>query len=691
MKKGYKIWMILFVLIFLTLSFKPSQAFLINEPTPQIQSDKNIYFVDEIIYLNASWNIYSSDNDDIGVKIILIDENPDLLAISSIIANSILVIDLPDDNGDQFFEIAVDITNLNLLESFKSLNVWILFVIFTYIQNEPSNSHVEKYEKIIQITKYMPTLYSNFTQFPIEFEITTQLPNRVVALEKPGIYYDDNVINYSISSQEVLYTSNLLNLNETGDFIINLSEFEEMAVGIYILKFDLRETHKFYSKKMIYFLTIEESELKIEFLNASIWSVNMLDSELEFRFQLKNTKNRTILIPNIFWEFHSNLNIISIEPSSNDYQIRVENPKSIGNYSIELWGEIENYRMDIGNFSLNIIHNSFNVVLNKPVFKNFNSLIFLVNVTNVSALNPENLLLKINLGGQWLKIDYNLTKFETNSTLLLEALWRDIQELSDFVIVEYYQFHLEFTGNEEFSPTSSNTANISCPIFADFYATPQIGSVGDPIQFFFTGISENEIDLFFNWDFGDGNNSTEKNPRHIFWLEGSFSISLNITDNQGKSDTVFQSSYILIYYDLKPSAIFSANDSKIIEGDVVKFQFLGDLGNDPVLIFWDFGDGTNSSVLEPSHIYNQNGSYSVRLSIRDWDGDEDNCYIKNCITVEKDIQSSANFSSSAPKSNILPLSASLGSTILVGVIVYLKKTKIIRKSTKRIRGKKITV
>jgi len=691
MKKGYKKWLISCILIISLQSFSPSQAYIINLPTPQIQSDKEIYFIDDVIYINASWNFYASDNEDMGVKIILIDENPDALAISSIIYNSLFEIDLPKENGEHFFETEIDIGNLNLVESFEELDVWIILTTFTYNGMDPINSLAEKYEKIIKITKYVPDLYSNYTLFPIEYNLTTQIPNRVVALEKPELSYDGNVINLTLSLQDVFYYSGQLNLNETGDFVLDLSEYEINTVGIYSLEFDFRETHKFYSKQITYLLKIEESELEIKFLNESVCSVNMIDNELEITFQLKNTINQTIFLQNVSWGFNSNMNVISIEQSSKNYQIRVENPKSIGNYWIEVWGEIENYTIDVRNFSLNIALNPFNIVLNMPIYNNYNSLAFIVNVTSVTALNIDNLSLKINWRDHWLIINYNLTKFETNSTLSLELSWKDIQNLPNFTYVNFYTLYLEFSGNEKYSSTFSNSVNISYPLSANFYATPQIGSVGDPIQFYFTGNSENITDLLYIWEFGDGSNSTEKNPLHTFLLEGLYSISLNITDNQGKSDTLIQSSYILIYNDLKPSAIFSVNDSNIIEGQSVKFHFLGSLGNDPISIFWDFGDGNNSSVLEPSHLYNHNGSYSVSLSICDWDGDEERYYIENCVTVEKDIQSSANSSIIEPKSKFIPISLSLACTSLVGVIIYLRKAKIIKKSTKKIKGKKITV
>jgi gliding motility-associated-like protein len=52
----------------------------------------------------------------------------------------------------------------------------------------------------------------------------------------------------------------------------------------------------------------------------------------------------------------------------------------------------------------------------------------------------------------------------------------------------------------------------------------------DPIQF--TDLSPEEV-IKWSWDFGDGTNSTEQNPTHIFGTKGVFEVELTVTDNLG--------------------------------------------------------------------------------------------------------------------------------------------------------------
>ena len=41
----------------------------------------------------------------------------------------------------------------------------------------------------------------------------------------------------------------------------------------------------------------------------------------------------------------------------------------------------------------------------------------------------------------------------------------------------------------------------------------------------------------WSWDFGDGNTSTEEDPSHTYGADGTYSVSLTVTDNEGATDT----------------------------------------------------------------------------------------------------------------------------------------------------------
>lgn len=59
-----------------------------------------------------------------------------------------------------------------------------------------------------------------------------------------------------------------------------------------------------------------------------------------------------------------------------------------------------------------------------------------------------------------------------------------------------------------------------------------------------------------------------------------------------------------------PIASFAPSDSYLCDGVV---SFINNTQNDATEYFWDFGDGNTSVEVSPSHIYMQNGVYSVQL------------------------------------------------------------------------------
>lgn len=117
--------------------------------------------------------------------------------------------------------------------------------------------------------------------------------------------------------------------------------------------------------------------------------------------------------------------------------------------------------------------------------------------------------------------------------------------------------------------------------------------------------------LTYLWNFGDGTNSTQPNPVHIFNIEGIYSISLAITDSYGCSDFISKAGYVRIG---NPKANFEASDTAgTCPPLVVNFT------NTAANYFtwnWNFGDGTTSSSFNPSHFYSAPGTFVAILSIK---------------------------------------------------------------------------
>ncbi len=77
---------------------------------------------------------------------------------------------------------------------------------------------------------------------------------------------------------------------------------------------------------------------------------------------------------------------------------------------------------------------------------------------------------------------------------------------------------------------------------ADFNANQTELCIGESVQF--TDISTNNPSDW-QWDFGDGNTSIEQNPSHTFENEGTYTVSLTVSNTLG-SDTIIKTDYIIV-------------------------------------------------------------------------------------------------------------------------------------------------
>ena len=82
-----------------------------------------------------------------------------------------------------------------------------------------------------------------------------------------------------------------------------------------------------------------------------------------------------------------------------------------------------------------------------------------------------------------------------------------------------------------------------------------------------------------------------------------------------------------------PTASFtsSVDHNTSTDGGTVTFDSTAtDADGDDITYSWDFGDDSNSTEADPTHVYAANGTYTVILTVRDEQGmsDTDTCEIK---------------------------------------------------------------
>lgn len=149
----------------------------------------------------------------------------------------------------------------------------------------------------------------------------------------------------------------------------------------------------------------------------------------------------------------------------------------------------------------------------------------------------------------------------------------------------------------------------------------------------------------YQWDFGDGAGSTQADPSHIYSAIGNYSVTLKVTDNDGASDSDTTSATI----SSQPGGNQppSANANGPYTGDAgvaLGFSSAGSSDADGSILTysWSFGDGSTSTLANPSHTYAAAGNYNVTLSVTDNGGATDSDLTSATITATSNMAPTAN-------------------------------------------------
>jgi len=205
------------------------------------------------------------------------------------------------------------------------------------------------------------------------------------------------------------------------------------------------------------------------------------------------------------------------------------------------------------------------------------------------------------------------------------------------------------------------SSDFNIPV-TSFSASPTSGK--SPLTVSFTGQSTGSPTAW-KWNFGDGSNSTEKNPVHTYNESGLYSVKLTASNSNG-SNALTKTGYIAVVSNVSNTSVTSFSASPTSGKVPLTVSFTDKSTGKPTSWKWTFGDGDNSTEMNPVHTYNKSGNYTVALTTTNEEGSDKvqkSNYI-SVVSVNGSVVSSPDHTvpvtafSAAPTAGSMPLTVS---------------------------------
>ncbi|HWQ67304.1 MAG TPA: PKD domain-containing protein, partial [Methanospirillum sp.] len=143
--------------------------------------------------------------------------------------------------------------------------------------------------------------------------------------------------------------------------------------------------------------------------------------------------------------------------------------------------------------------------------------------------------------------------------------------------------------------------------------TPNVTSGTAPLDVQFTDQSIGGTITSWQWNFSDGTpNSTVQNPEHLFMNLGTYTVTLTVTNQFGTTASTTRTITVSCPQVVAAFALTPTSGRADLNVSFTDQSTGGTINS----WLWDFGDGTSSSQKNPSNIFSDPGTFTVRLTAK---------------------------------------------------------------------------
>ena len=286
-------------------------------------------------------------------------------------------------------------------------------------------------------------------------------------------------------------------------------------------------------------------------------------------------------------------------------------------------------------------------------------------------------------------IEFRNESFDQN--FIEEYLWTFDVGNGEVEIVQTRNATVTFPGVGEYGGTMVLNPGTECSDTAEIFVNvyPSIEAdytfeydtcVAGPVSFMDLSNTGADFLTDWQWDFRDGDQGQGQTTSHLFDTPGFKDVILTVTDNNQCTDTI---SKTIDWRPVPPLIVVEPDNFIGCLPANIFFNNLSSPIDETYEITWDFGDGKTGDEISPTHVYEEEGIYTVSIEIVSPIGCETSRTFPNWINIKP--KPTADFSFTPETLNSFTKTASFFDQS-IGAIGYLwdfngEGTSVIRNPT----------